>query len=172
MAFSAQRLHSLGDESKLLPLWRQVSFSWCLFFSVAFWFLPSELTSWTMAALFMLPIRGCTVISDLYFKKFSLHVYESSLTSNFFPQADPRFLWNNYMLEVLIENKVGSLPAGVKLIDVSFLSDIMQSLSSLLLTMTSRFCSLIHTCFLLCKGVSLVTLFISYWCLLAILLFS
>ncbi|RVW85670.1 Phosphoinositide phosphatase SAC6 [Vitis vinifera] len=40
---SAQRLHDLGDESKLLPLWRQ---------------------------------------------------------------ADPRFLWNNYMLEVLIDNKL------------------------------------------------------------------
>ncbi|KAF7135776.1 hypothetical protein RHSIM_Rhsim08G0027700 [Rhododendron simsii] len=43
ITLSAQRLHSLGDESKLLPLWRQ---------------------------------------------------------------ADPRFLWNNYMLEVLIENKL------------------------------------------------------------------
>ncbi|KAI3462314.1 hypothetical protein Pfo_018977 [Paulownia fortunei] len=43
ITLSAQRLHDLGDESKLLPLWRQ---------------------------------------------------------------ADPRFLWNNYMLEVLIENKL------------------------------------------------------------------
>lgn len=43
ITLSAQRLHNLGDESKLLPLWRQ---------------------------------------------------------------ADPRFLWNNYMLEVLIENKL------------------------------------------------------------------
>ncbi|KAG6385861.1 hypothetical protein SASPL_154744 [Salvia splendens] len=43
MTLSAQRLNDLGDESKLLPLWRQ---------------------------------------------------------------ADPRFLWNNYMLEVLIDNKV------------------------------------------------------------------
>ncbi|XP_057804774.1 phosphoinositide phosphatase SAC6-like [Salvia miltiorrhiza] len=43
MTLSAQRLHDLGDESKLLPLWRQ---------------------------------------------------------------ADPRFLWNNYMLEVLIDNKL------------------------------------------------------------------
>lgn len=43
LTLSAQRLHDLGDESKLLPLWRQ---------------------------------------------------------------ADPRFLWNNYMLEVLIENKL------------------------------------------------------------------
>ncbi|KAL1540696.1 Fimbrin, actin-bundling protein [Salvia divinorum] len=45
MTLSAQRLHDLGDESKLLPLWRQ---------------------------------------------------------------ADPRFLWNNYMLEVLIDNKLDS----------------------------------------------------------------
>ncbi|XP_052191197.1 phosphoinositide phosphatase SAC7-like [Diospyros lotus] len=43
LTLSAQRLHNLGDESKLLPLWRQ---------------------------------------------------------------ADPRFLWNNYMLEVLIDNKL------------------------------------------------------------------
>ncbi|KZV26756.1 hypothetical protein F511_33153 [Dorcoceras hygrometricum] len=43
ITLSAQRLHDLGDESKLLPLWRQ---------------------------------------------------------------ADPRFLWNGYMLEVLIDNKV------------------------------------------------------------------
>lgn len=43
LTLSAQRLHDLGDESKLLPLWRQ---------------------------------------------------------------ADPRFLWNNYMLEVLIDNKL------------------------------------------------------------------
>ncbi|GFZ09451.1 phosphoinositide phosphatase family protein [Actinidia rufa] len=43
ITLSAQRLHNLGDESKLLPLWRQ---------------------------------------------------------------ADPRFLWNNYMLEVLIDNKL------------------------------------------------------------------
>uniref|UniRef100_A0A2P2M2E0 Phosphoinositide phosphatase family protein n=1 Tax=Rhizophora mucronata TaxID=61149 RepID=A0A2P2M2E0_RHIMU len=43
LTLSAQRLHDLGDESKLLPLWRQ---------------------------------------------------------------AEPRFLWNNYMLEVLIENKL------------------------------------------------------------------
>ncbi|KAK4480007.1 hypothetical protein RD792_013064 [Penstemon davidsonii] len=43
LSCSAQRLHDLGDESKLLPLWRQ---------------------------------------------------------------ADPRFLWNNYMLEVLIDNKL------------------------------------------------------------------
>ena len=28
----------------------------------------------------------------------------------FVSQADPRFLWNNYMLEVLIDNKVGLLP--------------------------------------------------------------
>ncbi|KAF6157805.1 hypothetical protein GIB67_038273 [Kingdonia uniflora] len=45
LTLSAQRLHALGDESKLLPLWRQ---------------------------------------------------------------ADPRFLWNNYMLEVLIDNKLDS----------------------------------------------------------------
>ncbi|KAL3845023.1 hypothetical protein ACJIZ3_002426 [Penstemon smallii] len=43
ITLSSQRLHDLGDESKLLPLWRQ---------------------------------------------------------------ADPRFLWNNYMLEVLIDNKL------------------------------------------------------------------
>ncbi|KAL7247450.1 hypothetical protein ACSBR2_002378 [Camellia fascicularis] len=43
ITLSAQRLHNLGDESKLLPLWRQ---------------------------------------------------------------ADPRFFWNNYMLEVLIDNKL------------------------------------------------------------------
>ncbi|XP_059623332.1 phosphoinositide phosphatase SAC6-like [Cornus florida] len=43
LTLSAQRLHDLGDESKLLPLWRQ---------------------------------------------------------------ADPRFFWNNYMLEVLIDNKL------------------------------------------------------------------
>lgn len=43
LTLSAQRLHDLGEESKLLPLWRQ---------------------------------------------------------------ADPRFLWNNYMLEVLIDNKL------------------------------------------------------------------
>ncbi|XP_073293622.1 phosphoinositide phosphatase SAC7-like [Primulina huaijiensis] len=43
ITLSAQRLHDLGDESKLLPLWRQ---------------------------------------------------------------ADPRFLWNSYMLEVLIDNKL------------------------------------------------------------------
>ncbi|KAF2291694.1 hypothetical protein GH714_028211 [Hevea brasiliensis] len=43
LTLSAQRLHDLGDESKLLPLWRQ---------------------------------------------------------------AEPRFLWNNYMLEVLIDNKL------------------------------------------------------------------
>ncbi|CAA3030495.1 phosphoinositide phosphatase SAC6-like [Olea europaea subsp. europaea] len=43
ITLSAQRLHDLGDESKLLPLWRQ---------------------------------------------------------------ADPRFLWNNYMMEVLIDNKL------------------------------------------------------------------
>eukprot|EP00268_Persea_americana_P023543 TRINITY_DN2311_c1_g1_i2.p1 TRINITY_DN2311_c1_g1~~TRINITY_DN2311_c1_g1_i2.p1 ORF type:complete len:664 (-),score=114.77 TRINITY_DN2311_c1_g1_i2:241-2232(-) len=43
LTLSAQKLHELGDESKLLPLWRQ---------------------------------------------------------------ADPRFLWNNYMLEVLIDNKL------------------------------------------------------------------
>ncbi|CAH8281143.1 unnamed protein product [Arabidopsis lyrata] len=43
LTLTAQRLHDLGDESKLLPLWRQ---------------------------------------------------------------AEPRFLWNNYMLEVLIENKL------------------------------------------------------------------
>ncbi|XP_027073466.2 phosphoinositide phosphatase SAC7-like [Coffea arabica] len=43
ITLSAQRLHDLGDESKLLPLWRQ---------------------------------------------------------------ADPRFLWNNYMLEVLIDHKL------------------------------------------------------------------
>lgn len=43
ITLSAQRLHDLGDESKLLPLWRQ---------------------------------------------------------------AEPRFLWNNYMLEVLIDNKL------------------------------------------------------------------
>lgn len=43
LTLSAQRLHDLGDETKLLPLWRQ---------------------------------------------------------------ADPRFLWNNYMLEVLIDNKL------------------------------------------------------------------
>ncbi|KAL8532137.1 hypothetical protein ACS0TY_008666 [Phlomoides rotata] len=43
VTLSAQRLHELGDESKLLPLWRQ---------------------------------------------------------------ADPRFLWNSYMLEVLIDNKL------------------------------------------------------------------
>lgn len=41
--FSAQRLNDLGDESRLLPLWRQ---------------------------------------------------------------AEPRFLWNNYMLEVFIDNKL------------------------------------------------------------------
>ncbi|KAG6387692.1 hypothetical protein SASPL_152884 [Salvia splendens] len=45
MTLSAQRLNDLGDESKLLPLWRQIG-------------------------------------------------------------ADPRFLWNNYMLEVLIDNKL------------------------------------------------------------------
>ncbi|KAL5190779.1 Phosphoinositide phosphatase SAC7 [Glycine soja] len=45
MFCSAQRLNDLGDESRLLPLWRQ---------------------------------------------------------------AEPRFLWNNYMLEVLIDNKVGT----------------------------------------------------------------
>ncbi|PON94379.1 Phosphoinositide phosphatase [Trema orientale] len=43
LTLSVQRLHDLGDESKLLPLWRQ---------------------------------------------------------------AEPRFLWNNYMLEVLIDNKL------------------------------------------------------------------
>ncbi|XP_057965812.1 phosphoinositide phosphatase SAC6-like [Malania oleifera] len=43
LTLSAQRLHDLGDESKLLPLWRQ---------------------------------------------------------------AEPRFLWNNYMMEVLIDNKL------------------------------------------------------------------
>ncbi|KAL2522045.1 Phosphoinositide phosphatase SAC7 [Forsythia ovata] len=43
ITLSTQRLHDLGDESKLLPLWRQ---------------------------------------------------------------ADPRFLWNNYMMEVLIDNKL------------------------------------------------------------------
>ncbi|XP_038882829.1 phosphoinositide phosphatase SAC7 [Benincasa hispida] len=43
LTLSAQRLHALGDESKLLPLWRQ---------------------------------------------------------------AEPRFLWNNYLLEVLIDNKL------------------------------------------------------------------
>lgn len=73
-----------------------------------------------MAALFTLPIHGCTVISDLYFKKFGLHVYVSALTSNVFSQADPRFLWNNYMLEVLIENKVGSLPAGLSFLMFHF----------------------------------------------------
>ncbi|KAG8373602.1 hypothetical protein BUALT_Bualt11G0041400 [Buddleja alternifolia] len=57
ITLSAQRLHDLGDESKLLPLWRQ--------------------------------------FSDI---KFPL--------SKFFPQADPRFLWNNYMLEVLIDHKL------------------------------------------------------------------
>ncbi|KAG2376276.1 Phosphoinositide phosphatase [Vigna angularis] len=45
LTLSAQRLNDLGDESRLLPLWRQ---------------------------------------------------------------AEPRFLWNNYMLEVLIDNKVGT----------------------------------------------------------------
>nr|GMC73244.1 phosphoinositide phosphatase SAC6-like [Ipomoea batatas] len=48
ITLSAQRLHDLGDESKLLPLWRQ---------------------------------------------------------------AEPRFLWNNYMMEVLIDSKVrGTIP--------------------------------------------------------------
>ncbi|KAM7523974.1 hypothetical protein LguiA_013876 [Lonicera macranthoides] len=46
LTLSAQRLHDLGDESKLLPLWRQAR------------------------------------------------------------KADPRFLWNNYMLEMLIDNKL------------------------------------------------------------------
>uniref|UniRef100_A0A7N0UIM5 SAC domain-containing protein n=1 Tax=Kalanchoe fedtschenkoi TaxID=63787 RepID=A0A7N0UIM5_KALFE len=55
LTLSAQRLHDLGDESKLLPLWSQ---------------------------------------------------------------ADPRFLWNNYMLEVLIENKLD--PYLLPLIQGSF----------------------------------------------------
>ncbi|GKA54732.1 phosphoinositide phosphatase SAC6-like protein, partial [Tanacetum coccineum] len=46
ITLSAQRLNDLGDESRLLPLWRQAS------------------------------------------------------------EAEPRFLWNNYMLEVLIDNKL------------------------------------------------------------------
>ncbi|KAL6519560.1 Fimbrin, actin-bundling protein [Orobanche hederae] len=54
ITLSAQRLYDLGDESKLLPLWRQFT----------------EIT--------------CPTVS----------------------QADPRFLWNNYMLEVLIDNKL------------------------------------------------------------------
>lgn len=35
--------------------------------------------------------------------KFSLLIY-------CFSQAEPRFLWNNYMLEVLIDNKVELFP--------------------------------------------------------------
>ncbi|CAK9164000.1 unnamed protein product, partial [Ilex paraguariensis] len=55
----AQRLHDLGDESKLLPLWRQ---------------------------------------------------------------ADPRFLWNNYMLEVLIDNKNFQAAIGKDIIDVMLIA--------------------------------------------------
>ncbi|KAL6587935.1 Fimbrin, actin-bundling protein [Orobanche minor] len=57
----AQRLHDLGDESKLLPLWRQF---------LIIYYAVTEIT--------------CPTVS----------------------QADPRFLWNNYMLEVLIDNKL------------------------------------------------------------------
>ncbi|KAK6924572.1 SAC domain [Dillenia turbinata] len=60
LTLSAQRLHDLGDESKLLPLWRQVSSSTAI---------------------------------DPY-------------DDDDVPQADPRYLWNNYMMEVLIDNKL------------------------------------------------------------------
>ncbi|CAL5334143.1 unnamed protein product [Camellia sinensis] len=69
ITLSAQRLHNLGDESKLLPLWRQ---------------------------------------------------------------ADPRFFWNNYMLEVLIDNKLHlngpsafqnfQAPIGKDIIDVTLIA--------------------------------------------------
>ncbi|KAH1224117.1 Phosphoinositide phosphatase SAC7 [Glycine max] len=63
LTLSAQRLNDLGDESRLLPLWRQ---------------------------------------------------------------AEPRFLWNNYMLEVLIDNKVGfhhfQAAIGKDIIDVSLIA--------------------------------------------------
>ncbi|RWR92952.1 phosphoinositide phosphatase SAC6 isoform X1 [Cinnamomum micranthum f. kanehirae] len=72
LTLSAQKLHELGDESKLLPLWRQ---------------------------------------------------------------ADPRFLWNNYMLEVLIDNKLE--PYLLPVIQGSILNlvyigcDVKQSLKNL-----------------------------------------
>ncbi|PIN17227.1 putative phosphoinositide phosphatase [Handroanthus impetiginosus] len=59
ITLSAQRLHDLGDESKLLPLWRQ---------------------------------------------------------------ADPRFLWNNHMLEVLIDNKSFQSAIGRDILDVTLIA--------------------------------------------------
>ncbi|XP_063948741.1 phosphoinositide phosphatase SAC7 isoform X1 [Daucus carota subsp. sativus] len=63
ITLSAQRLHELSDETRLLPLWRQ---------------------------------------------------------RNVLPQAEPRFLWNNYMLEVLIDNKLD--PFSLPIIQGSFQS--------------------------------------------------
>uniref|UniRef100_A0A2P2M2C7 Phosphoinositide phosphatase family protein n=1 Tax=Rhizophora mucronata TaxID=61149 RepID=A0A2P2M2C7_RHIMU len=85
LTLSAQRLHDLGDESKLLPLWRQ---------------------------------------------------------------AEPRFLWNNYMLEVLIENKVGSL-----LFIYHFYQCFEVFSNGLVILYCCLFCSLILSYFLLFKGV-------------------
>lgn len=40
----------------------------------------------------------------------------------FLPQAEPRFLWNNYMLEVLIDNKVCLLARHIHFV-LSFFSE-------------------------------------------------
>jgi hypothetical protein len=36
------------------------------------------------------------------------------------PQAEPRFLWNNYMLEVLIDNKVRLMSKLLSVLHASF----------------------------------------------------
>lgn len=79
-----------------------------------------------------------------------LYIIGCLFCSWFFQQADPRFLWNNYLLEVLIDNKV-----------INYWSLCWWVFSTLewpiLRIYVIAFCSLIHTCFQSSKEISFQT---------------
>lgn len=93
MHCSTQRLNDLGDESRSLPLWRQVIY--CLCYRRIL--LPKN---WKVCSYQCIYANNATVVIQSDFLFFAY-------VTNALTQAEPRFLWNNYLLEVLIENKVG-----------------------------------------------------------------
>lgn len=89
----------------------------------------------------------------LCFITFYFRIHECCLmTDSFLEQADPRFLWNNYMLEVLIDNKVWFFAPLLPFFVFYFL---IYKYFPNFKFLSSRTCSLIHTYFQLSKGISL-----------------
>jgi len=119
MRCSTQRLNDLGDESRLLPLWRQVIY--CLRLVNCYRrILLLECGSQNLKITLLKFVLITTLMSlNVYMQTMSTLVIQSDFlfcflifyflayVTNASTQAEPRFLWNNYLLEVLIENKVG-----------------------------------------------------------------